>query len=102
MSPDSLLLLLLGGGGAGAVGAIWRLVMASRKGRIEDEGTLLERLNTESRRQGERADLAEHDADGLRRQRDQARDLCSRYRFQLVQLGVTDLDAIDSLYDPTQ
>lgn len=99
MSAESLVLLFLGGGSAGAIGAIVRLWMAARKGRLDDEGTLLERLNKEAARQGKRADAAEHDADGLRRQRDRARDLASRYRHQLVQAGVTGLDPPDALYN---
>ena len=99
MNPESLLLLLLGGGGAGAVGALWRLVIATRKGKIESEGTLLERLNASEKKQIERADAAEKDSDVLRRQRDRARDLCSRYWSRLVMHGLTEgLPTVDELY----
>lgn len=102
MNPESLLLLLLGGGGAGAVGALWRLVIATRKGKVETEGTLLERLNQSEKKQIERADLAERESDQMRRQRDRARDFCSRYWARLVMHDLTEgLPNVDEMYQET-
>lgn len=99
MNPENFLLLLLGGGGAGAIGAVWRLVIATRKGKIESEGTLLERLNQSEKKQIDRADQAERESDVMRRQRDRARDFCSRYWSRLVMHDLSEgLPPIDELY----
>lgn len=45
----AVLMLLLGGGGVGGVGLAVNAWRAHKKGKIEDEGTLIERLNKENK-----------------------------------------------------
>lgn len=46
----ALLSVLLGAGGTGGVGLFVSMVRNYKKGKIEDDGTLIERLNSENKR----------------------------------------------------
>lgn len=101
MNLETLLPLLLGAGGTGFIAGAVKLFEGLKKGKIENEATLLARLNAESVRQSARADVAERDADAMRRMRDRALDLAVRYRARVIESGgrVDDLPGIDSLYE---
>lgn len=101
MTLETLLPLLLGAGGTGFIAGAVQLVQGWRKGRIENEATLLARLNAETVRQSTRADAAEAEADAMRRSRDRAIELAVRYRTRVIECGarVDDLPGIDSLYE---
>ncbi|GAA4992607.1 hypothetical protein WHI96_07985 [Pseudonocardia tropica] len=101
---QTVLTLLLGAGGSGALAGLIALYRTWKKGKLEDEETLIARLNSDSKSQGDRADAAEqrlaearedHDrvAGELRRQRDEAREDVAWYRSFLIQHGY-DLDPI--------
>jgi hypothetical protein len=53
MQSDNILLaiiaLLLGGGGVGGIGLAVNAYRAHKRGKIEDDGTLIERLNAENK-----------------------------------------------------
>lgn len=101
MNLETLLPLLLGAGGTGAIAGAVQLVQGLRKGRLENEATLLARLTAETVRQGARADAAETDADKLRRTRDRALEVAVRYRTRVIECGgrVDDLPGLDSIYE---
>lgn len=90
MTLDQLLAALLGVGGSGALAALWNVVRAARKGKLEDEETLIVRLNNENKKQQKKADDAEIEADKMRKQRNRASDQAARYRRRLISLGIDD------------
>ena len=100
MSLETILPLLLGAGGTGAVAGAVQLFQGLRKGKLENEATLLARLNAESVRQQQKADTAEAEADRMRRARDTAIELAVRYRTRVIEAGgrVDDLPGVDSIY----
>lgn len=101
MTLETLLPLLLGAGGTGFIAGAVQLIQGWRKGRIENEATLLARLNAETVRQSTRADAAEADADARRRERDRAIEIATRYRVRVIEVAgrVDDLPGIDSIYE---
>lgn len=101
MNLETLLPLLLGAGGTGFIAGAVKLFEGLKKGRIENEATLLARLNAESVRQATRADAAEAETDKMRRSRDRALEIAMRYRARVIEVGarVDDLPGIDSLYE---
>lgn len=101
MNLDVLLPMLLGAGGTGAIAGIANVVMQWRKGKLENEASLMSRLNEQTKRQEERADAAERDVDLMRRQRDRGLELAVRYRSRLIEVGamIDDLPLVESIYD---
>lgn len=100
MNFDSLLSVLLGAGGAGGIGGLITVITAARKGRLQNEETLIARLNADSRTQNERADAAEKALSDMTRLRDQARERAALYRARLVIAGedMTTLPGLEDLY----
>jgi hypothetical protein len=88
----AVLMLLLGGGGVGGIGLAVNAWRAHKKGKIEDDGTLIERLNAENR------DLAAKNATHQRFEQlwmTQA----FRYRRQVVRDSDVDPDDMEELWD---
>lgn len=96
MTLDQLLAALLGVGGAGGIAGLYNIVRAARKGKLDDEETLIKRLNTDNINQMKRADLAEEEASKLRRQRNAVWDQAAKFRRRLISLGVDD-DTLEEL-----
>lgn len=94
-----VLALLLGAGGAGGLAGLINVLMAMRKGRLENEETLIRRLNEDSKQQGLRADEAETRADTLRRQRDTVWEQAAMYRRQLLELGARNVEPLKDFHD---
>lgn len=101
MNLETLLPLLLGAGGTGFIAGAVKLWEGFRKGKIENEATLLARLNAESVRQSTRADVAEAETLAMRRARDRALDMAMRYRARVIEVGgrVDDLPSLETLYE---
>lgn len=88
MTIETLTTLILGGGGGGAIlGFVIKWRDSSRRARVEDEDTMVRRLEAENRRALVRADEAEAEADRYRKERDAARDQASRLRRRVIELG---------------
>jgi hypothetical protein len=98
MAMNELLAVLLGAGGAGGLAGLINVLISYRDKSVNREETLIQRLNQDSKQQGERADRAEVEAEKMRRQRDRARELAARYRAMLIANGVDQLPAADDLY----
>jgi hypothetical protein len=94
---NETLALLLGVGGAGGLAGIFNIYLSWRNNKASREETLIQRLNSETKRQQDRADEAETDADKLRHQRDRAREMAAQYRSRLIALGENPPPA-DDLY----
>jgi len=75
---------LLGVGGAGGVGMLASLWRANKKGKLEDEGTLIERLNKDNDTQLKQRKVAEDERDAERRGKQLWMDQAIQYRLQLV------------------
>lgn len=91
MNLDALFAALLGAGGATAIGSAISGFRLLRKGKLDDEETLIKRLDASNKEQSERAREAEKRADNeadeatkLRRERDQALEYAARLRRQLI------------------
>lgn len=94
MDLNTLLTLLLGAGGAGAIGSLVSVVRTLRKGKLDDEETLIKRLDASNKDQVEqrkaaekRADDAEAEAARYRVTRDKALEYAARLRRQLIDAG---------------
>lgn len=88
MTIQTLATLILGAGGGGTIlGVLLKWKDANRKARVEDEDTMVKRLEAENRRALQRADEAESDADRYRKERDVALDKASQLRRQVIGLG---------------
>lgn len=93
-----ILALLLGAGGAGFFAGLVNVYLAVRKGRIENEETLLRRLDEDSRRQGKRADEAIALADLRTRQRNRVWEQAAMFRRQLLAAGI-DAPPLEDFHD---
>lgn len=88
MTIETLTTLILGGGGGASIlGFVIKWRDASRRARVEDEDTMVRRLEAENKRALMRADEAEAEADMYRKQRDSALDKASRLRRRVIELG---------------
>lgn len=92
---EFVLVALFGAGGAGAFASIGSLIRLLRRGKIENEETLIKRLDSNNAKQSERADLAEKradtadkEADRYRKERDSARERVARLRRVLISHGI--------------
>jgi hypothetical protein len=88
---NALLVLLFGAGGAGMASGIISVVRSLRKGKLEDEDTIIKRLdsanreNNEARQRAEkRADEAEEETARYRKKRDRALEYAARLRVILI------------------
>lgn len=79
------------GGGTGLVGIVWA-VRLWKRGAIEDDNSIITRLNEDSKAQRERANTAEHENLVVIRERNQIMEQAIRYRLQLIAAGVEPLD----------
>lgn len=85
MSEFSTILgILLGVGGAGGLGTIYALVRAHQKGKLEDEGTLIERLNKDNESQIRQRKAAEKERDDERQDKQLWMGQAIMYRLQMV------------------
>lgn len=95
MDLNVLFTLLFGAGGAGAVAGILNVIKLMKQGKIESEETLIKRLDVDNKKQQERAeaaekraDEAETEAEGYRKQRNAAREEVARLRWFLIGNGL--------------
>jgi hypothetical protein len=75
---------LLGVGGAGGVAMIGSMVRAHQKGKLEDEGTLIERLNKDNESQIKQRKEMEAQRDAEQAGKQLWMDQAITYRLQLV------------------
>jgi hypothetical protein len=75
---------LLGVGGTGGIGLAVNAWRAHKKGKIEDDGTLIERLNEDSKNQTAARKQAEDERDAAHRREMQWMSQAFLYRMQLV------------------
>lgn len=88
MTIETVITLILGAGGGGTIlGVLLKWKDANRKARVEDEDTMVRRLEAENKRALTRADEAEAESDRYRRERDVALDKASSLRRQVIELG---------------
>lgn len=93
MDVNTIVTLIVGTTGGGLFALLTRLFSDRRTAKISDQEALNARLSEENIRASKRADDAERRADaadeearGYRRERDAAEDMAARYRRQLIQL----------------
>lgn len=79
------------GGGTGLVGIVWA-VRLWKRGAIEDDNSIITRLNEDSKAQRDRANAAEAREQVVIRERNQIMEQAIRYRLQLIAAGVEPLD----------
>lgn len=96
MEPlSALLVLLFGAGGAGAASGVVSVIRSLRKGKLDDEETIIKRLDVSNKdhqeakqRAEKRADELEDEAAKYRRQRDRALEYAARLRVILISNGI--------------
>jgi hypothetical protein len=96
MNPESILNLLLGAGGGGGIAGIYSIVRAKARGKLDDEETLIKRLNDDNKDKDQQIDRMEKRDGRLRRQREIAWAQAARFRRRLIALGEDD-DALEEL-----
>lgn len=94
-----ILLLLLGGGGAGGIGLAVNAWRAHKKGKIEDDGTLIERLNANAKDQTLARKHAEDERDEAQRFGQQWMTQAFKYRRQVVRHSEVEPDDMSELWD---
>jgi dsDNA-specific endonuclease/ATPase MutS2 len=89
---NTLVVLLFGAGGAGAIAGVVNVIKTLRSGKIENEETLIRRLDADNRKQQElreaaekRADEAEKEAEVYRKQRNKAREHVAQLRWHIIE-----------------
>jgi hypothetical protein len=88
MNIQTIITLILGAGGGGTfLGVLLKWKDANRRAKVEDEDTMVRRLEAENKRALLRADEAEANEDRMRRERDAALDKVSRLRRRIIDLG---------------
>lgn len=88
MTIETFTTLILGAGGGGTVlGVLLKWKDSNRKARVEDEDTMVNRLEAENKRALKRADDAEAESDRYRKERDTALDKASSLRRRIIELG---------------
>lgn len=97
MNLDVVFAVLFGAGGSGAIAGAWSIISSVRKGKLEKEDTLIDRLEKNSRAERESREEAEADAAKYRRQRIRAQDQAARFRRMLI--THTDLTELEELED---
>lgn len=88
---NTLVVLLFGAGGAGAIAGVVNVIKTVRSGKIENEETLIRRLDADNKKQQEqreaaerRAEEAEAEAEGYRKQRNKAEEALARLRWHYI------------------
>lgn len=76
---SDVIVALMGAGGASGALALVNAVNKLRAGKLESEDRLINRLNEDNKKQNERADHAERQADNLRTQRNRAWTQATRF-----------------------
>lgn len=101
-----LVTFLFGAGGAGAVAGVMNVIKTLRSGKIENEETLIRRLDAANKAQGERseaaekrADEAEKEAEAYRRQRNNAREQLARIRYYVLKTYGDELNQFEESND---
>lgn len=79
------------GGGTGLIGIVWALRLWKR-GAIEDDNSIITRLNEDSKAQRDRANAAEAREQVVIRERNQIMEQAIRYRLQLIAAQVEPID----------
>lgn len=80
----TILGVLLGVGGTGGLGSLYLVIRAHKKGKIEDEGTLIERINNDNKSQHDQRKAAEERADKAVAEKNAWMGQAIAYRMQLV------------------
>lgn len=93
---NALVILIFGAGAGGVAAGILNVIKAVRGGKIENEETLIRRMDADNKNQQElrkeaerRAEEAEKEAEEYRRQRNQAQEELARLRWFVIQNGLT-------------
>lgn len=88
---NALISLLFIAGGGGAVAGILNVIKTVRSGKIQNEETLIRRLDIDNKKQQQlreaaeaRADEAEKEAEEYRKQRNGAREQLARIRYYVM------------------
>jgi hypothetical protein len=76
--------LLLGGGGTAGIGLFIKMLRDHRKGKIEDDGTIIERLNAEAKDLVAARKHAERERDEEHRQKMEWMTQALAYRMQVA------------------
>jgi hypothetical protein len=101
MDVNTVVTILLGAGGTGALMGVYQLYQAFKKGKLENEESLISRLNNDSKQQGERADKAEVDLVAARRafetELGEMRK-AAEFRSYLISNNFQDVPTLDDLY----
>lgn len=98
MEPlSTVIVALFGAGAGGAVSGLISLIRTFRQGKVDNEETLIRRLDEDNKRQAiraqaaeDRADEAEKEAEGYRRERNKALDEVARLKRVLIQHGIAE------------
>jgi dsDNA-specific endonuclease/ATPase MutS2 len=100
--PNTLVSLLFIAGGGGVVASIMSVVKTLRSGKIENEETLIKRLDADNKKQQKlresaesRADQADKEAEEYRKQRNHAREQLARVRWYVMQKYGDDLNQFE-------
>lgn len=87
-----LVTLLFGAGAGGAIAGVINVIKTLRSGRIENEETLIRRLDTDNKKQQQlrieaekHAEEADKEAEEYRKQRNKAREQLARIRWHVMQ-----------------
>lgn len=95
MDLSTVIVALFGAGAGGAVSGLISLVRTWRQGKVDNEETLIRRLDEDNKRQATRAqaaearaDEAEKEAQGYRKERDKAWDEVARLKRVLIVNGI--------------
>lgn len=83
-----LIFILLGGGGTMGIGLLFKMLRDHRQGRIEDDGTTIDRLNKENKGLVARAEHAEEREDIERLEKQDWMTQALAYRMQLAASSV--------------
>ena len=95
MNAEVIFAALFGVGGSGALAGFWNMYQNMRKGKLDKEETLIQRLDASAKADKEAKDKAERDAAKYRRQRIKAQDQAARFRRLLI--THTDLENLEEL-----
>lgn len=89
---NTMVVLLFGAGGAGAIAGVVNVIKTLRSGKIENEETLIRRLDADNKAQQERAraaemraEEAETEAEEYRKQRNAAREELALLRYHVME-----------------
>lgn len=90
MNVDQIFTLLLGAGGAGGLAGLYNVWRTLKKGKLEDEETLIKRLDKDNKDKDSSIDGLEKSLSRMRGQRNRVWDQAARYRRALIAHGVDD------------